>query len=65
MMSLKSMRVSDVAPSLAAKYAAIAAGNLITSLNEEPRFTFDSVPDRSNPMWRDKVQDSRDDFAVT
>ena len=59
------MRVSDVAPSLAAKYAAIAAGNLITSLNEEPRFTFDSVPDRSNPMWRDKVQDSRDDFAVT
>lgn len=59
------MRVSDVAPSLATKYTAIAAGNLITSLNEEQRFTFDSAPDRSNPMWRDKVQDSRDDFAVT
>jgi hypothetical protein len=59
------IRVSDAAPSTATKYAATAVTDLITSLDEEPRFTFDSAPDRSNPMWRDKVQDSRDDFAIT
>ncbi|MGD2004511.1 MAG: SusD/RagB family nutrient-binding outer membrane lipoprotein, partial [Flavobacteriaceae bacterium] len=59
------MRVSDVAPSLASQYAAVAATDLITSHADEPRFVFDAAPARSNPMWRDKVLGSRDDFCIS
>lgn len=59
------LRVSDASPSLASQYAAVAASDLITSHADEPRFIFDSAPDRSNPMWRDKVLGSRDDFCIS
>lgn len=59
------MRVSDAAPSLASQYAAVAATDLITSHADEPRFVFDAAPARSNPMWRDKVLGSRDDFCIS
>lgn len=59
------MRVSDVDSNLAKEYVITAATDLISSSAEEALFVFDSAIERSNPMYRNVVEDSRDDFCVT
>ena len=59
------MRIVDADPSTASTYITAASTDLISSLSEEAIFNFDSTPDRANPLWRDVVQNSRDDFCVS
>ena len=46
-------------------YITAASTDLISSLSEEAIFNFDSTADRANPLWRDVVLNSRDDFCVS
>lgn len=59
------MRMSDVDQATAAQYITTASTNLITEPEDNAMFVFDSNPDRSNPLWKDVVLNSRDDFAVS
>ena len=59
------MRIVDADPSTASTYITAASTDLISSLSEEAIFNFDTTPDRANPLWRDVVQNSRDDFCVS
>ncbi len=59
------MRISDADPTLAQEYITTAASDLISSRAQEALFVFDSAIERANPMYRNVVEDSRDDFCVT
>ena len=59
------MRVSDADSELAKEYVITAASDLISSNAQQALFVFDSAIERSNPMYRNVVEDSRDDFCVT
>ena len=59
------MRISDADTNLAKEYVIIAATDLISSDAQQALFVFDSAIERSNPMYRNVVEDSRDDFCVT
>ncbi|SFW41470.1 SusD/RagB family nutrient-binding outer membrane lipoprotein [Cellulophaga fucicola] len=59
------IRLSDIDLATATKYATIASANLISSNAENALFTFDSAPDRSNPLWRNVNINNRDDYAVS
>lgn len=59
------MRISDVDSALAKEYVITAATDLISSNAQQALFVFDSAIERSNPMYRNVVEDSRDDFCVT
>ena len=60
-----SMRIVAADPSTASTYITAASTDLISSLSEEAIFNFDSTADRANPLWRDVVLNSRDDFCVS
>ena len=57
------MRVSDADSELAKEYVITAASDLISSNAQQALFVFDSAIERSNPMYRNVVEDSRDDFV--
>lgn len=59
------MRISDADSALAKEYVITAATDLISSDAQQALFVFDSAIERSNPMYRNVVEDSRDDFCVT
>lgn len=59
------IRLSDVDLAAATQYATIASSNLISSNEENALFTFDSAPDRSNPLWINVNINNRDDYAVS
>ncbi|NND23509.1 MAG: SusD/RagB family nutrient-binding outer membrane lipoprotein [Acidimicrobiia bacterium] len=62
-----SLRVSDANESLAQMYISSAAGYLMSSNNDNALFTFDSNPDRSNPLYQNfaPVIGNRDDYCVS
>ncbi|WP_299009003.1 SusD/RagB family nutrient-binding outer membrane lipoprotein [uncultured Tenacibaculum sp.] len=61
------MRLSDIDPSTAEKYAKAAENNLISNNAENALFTFDSNEDRANPLFRNlsPLIDNRDDYCVS
>lgn len=59
------MRIVDVDQTTAAQYITTASSNLIASNADDALFVFDSAPDRSNPLWQNVVQSSRDDYCVS
>ncbi|MFC4095009.1 SusD/RagB family nutrient-binding outer membrane lipoprotein [Euzebyella saccharophila] len=59
------MRLADIDPGTASTYVTMASSNLISSNEEDALFTFDSAPDRSNPLWQNVNLDNRDDYAVS
>ena len=59
------MRISDADSNMAKEYVITAATDLISSNAQQALFVFDSAIERSNPMYRNVVEDSRDDYCVT
>lgn len=59
------MRIADADQATAAQYISAASTNLISSNDDDALFVFDSAPDRSNPLWQNVVQNSRDDYCVS
>lgn len=59
------IRIADANDALAQEYAAKAAPNVISSLDQNALFTFSDQPAVANPMWEDVNVNNRDDFCVS
>lgn len=59
------MRIVDVDQSTASTYISAALSNLIDNSEDNAIFTFTTTLERANPLYRDVVEDSRDDFCVS
>lgn len=59
------MRMIDIDQGSATSYINGAMSMLIEQSDDEAIFRFVSAQERANPLWRDVVEDSRDDFCVT